>query len=290
MPAQAADPAVRPQNTWVGEAIVRAGDGACRVRYTHAPVGQRVGAYGGALPVTTSVPQKTIEIVQGAQGYTMMRDARVVASDIRLSRIVPLLNKEIMNDVAEADAGSGIVSGVLLSTKQLTLLVLGNPESGWDSLACALAERVSASVLSGAVRLGADAGTVQAIPFPIWLSEAYADEFTSSKSVTISESIHELAVGSPVRLVSVKGHVVDRALRVDAIVIVSCDEVLTGEAEQLSSADALPILWSHTLPATGDAAHIVNWIEGVNVFRVAVSPSMTSPMASAERLLAKLSE
>ncbi len=270
---------------WAGDTVVRMGETACRVRYTHGPVGQRLEAYASALPLTTSVPQTTIDVVEGAQGYTMLRGTRVVASDVRLSRIVPLLNRELLGDIAETNGGQGVLRGALVSTEKRSFLVLGGKEQGWDSLACALAEAESASILGGGVRLGQTSGSVEVLPLPIWLDDMYTEEFESSRNVKLSGHIHELAVGSPVRLVDVKGYVLNRSIQVDAIILpVISESGEEDEIEEVSAADALPQLWSHVVQGTSDPARFVEWLQGETICRV----PMKSPTEAAGKFLSGL--
>ena len=267
---------VAAAEAWAGEVVLRAGEDACRIRYAHEPVGLRLSLYGEALPVTASVPGAEIDVVRGAQGYTMLQGLQIIASDIRLSRIVPLLNKKFLNDSA-ANEGARVVSAGLVSTNDRTILVLGNSEAERHSLACALAEKLAATVLSGAVAFGGEPGAVHMLPFPLWVKDSYADEFTSSKSVTLSDHIHELAVGAPVRLVAVKGYLVERPLRIDMIVLVETVDEGGSGMEPMTTADILPALWSHVLSDRIDPGDIVEWATGIRAVRV----PMISPMETA---------
>lgn len=256
---------------WVGEETFSAGDLTYNVRYTHKPVAQRLAQLAHAGHTDAEGSGDQIDIVRGAQGYTVLKGPRLIASDVRLSRVAPLIDALQLQDQAGQDTHHMLLPAGLAAGDTSNCLVVSDPEGLWHSLAFALAACGNAHWYAGAVRLSTEPGAVVGLPHPLWIEETCADRIDLETIRPLARHLHEIRVGNRVRLapaVNIDGKL---QTQLDAIVLPEFKQGAEATIETMSTAAALPRLASAIIGAVGQPDRLVDWIGDLPVFRVIFS-------------------
>ncbi len=262
---------------WVGETHVQTQAAAYLIQYTHDPIGRRLELLADATPNSLAEDVQKISIVKGAQGYTVLRDTRIIASDVRLSRIVPLLADELLMDESEHRPDRIVLRAGFVACDQANYLIIGR---GGGALIAALAQRCGGQQIAGAVVLDRAAAGLWPLPIPVWVPDTFAADADCRSSLGLSDTLHEARLGYPVRHLAARGACDGQSLAVDRILIAESSEDMDGTATEISVADLLPDLWAQKIGTSGDPAQLVAWLNGLPVHRVQYS----DPIAAAELL------
>lgn len=257
------------EDQWVGEVPVQTGAGAYLIQYTHDPVGRRLALLVGETPSNAGADEgKKISIVKGAQGYTILRDARIIASDVRLSRIAPLLTDEFLKDESEHCSEHIVLRAGLIACDQANYLIIGR---GAGALLAVLAKRCGGHQIAGAVALDSAAAGLRPLPIPVWVPDTFVADADCRSALDLSDTLHEATLGHPVRHLAARGAGDRQSLVIDRIIIAELGEKEDATVVEIGASDVLPELWAQKVGTTGDPAQLVAWVGGLPVHRVRFS-------------------
>ncbi len=273
-----------PDDAWCGRQELSLGSGACTVRYTHAPVGERLRRLAEACPAPGSAANTAIDIVRGAQGYTMLGNVRVVASDVRLSRVVPLLVGELWREQAAHRPDAILMKCAYISTSDKTVMIVGDEDARWDSLACALGSILPACSYGGGGVMTRDVAQLTPLSFPLWLDDCWGAANGDALCDRLLQGVHEMAIGQRVRLMPASTQAGHSALNVHSVVLPDYDPDAATTAERVPITEVMPRLYARRAGSDSDSSQFVDWLNGLPAYRVRFS----DPFEAAQSLKAQL--
>ena len=250
---------------FIGIQRIGIGSSAMDVQFSHQPVMRMLSDLDGCAQKEGEGITR-VDILKGAQGYTITKDARVVASDVRLSRLVPLLVSEVFSIETGHYPRQALLTGGLISVQGQNILLTSRDPARIGDASVSLSRLADFKILGGAVRLATDPGIVTALPFPIWLPEDTAETLGADSALQLSQSIHEISVGRACR--TIKPESTEGPITVDNIVLLEDLEDGPSVIEALSAAEALPEIWSGASASNAVPSEVAAWIDGVGTIRL----------------------
>ncbi len=155
-------------SAWVGEHSVYLEGVLYRIRVATPEIANRLEPVLAPLAAATDRKSDTeVSVHTDRAGYAIAVGSRLVRSNLRLAEVADALCMVLSDDaVGRGDGDAPLLSASLWRIGDKTALIASSQKSRWDCLGVACLEGTSATLISGACRLGGLPGRALPLPLP----------------------------------------------------------------------------------------------------------------------------